>query len=60
VSCQNFEPGELLIDDLVRNSVTGACLPPSIVWLARAVKVVFWRTAEKEKALLGRPPESPP
>jgi len=32
----------------------------SMVWLARAVKVVFWRTAEKEKALLGRPPESPP
>ena len=27
-------------DHATRNSVTGACLPPSIIWLGRAVKVV--------------------
>jgi hypothetical protein len=34
-------------DHATRNGVTGACLPPSIVWLGRTVKVVFWRRQKK-------------
>ena len=47
-------------DHATRKGVTGACLPPSIVWLGRAVKVVFWRTTKWNGVLRGRPPEPPP
>src|SRR5207249_11631221 len=45
---------------LFAKAISRACFAPSIVWLARAVKVVFWRTAKRQEALRRGPPEPPP